>query len=363
MIDNLIRDTLTNIDRSNFGLKDKVFFFRELSYLLWWWVWMRKTIVTIGQNTSNFALKEICERLNYHINNGKSLSYGLMREQEYFDEGDCAILKAWETGGNLSYVLQVLAQEYAYIMQIRNKYKSALTYPIILIVIAIAAVIALFVFVLPSIFSIADNMPGMELPLITRILQDITVWMGNYYQYALLILLIGWFGTYIFFSTEYGIRLWLRLIYQAPVLWSITQAYYLNKFCRYNKIMLSSWLSYVQTFELLPMMMQMPLFEDMIQDISQNIKAWWNISDIIQYNTELVPSNASSLILVGEETAQLKESMDNIIAIYKDELETSIANLSKLIEPIMLVFIWWIVIIIALWVFGIILQIMDSVSV
>lgn len=122
-------------------------------------------------------------------------------------------------------------------------------------------------------------------------------------------------------------------------------------------------MSYVQTFQLLPSMMQMPLYEDMILKIENNLQQWGNITDIIQIHPQLVPSNATSLIIVWEETAQLDTSMDNIIGIYKDELETSISNLSKLIEPVMLVFIGGIVIIIALWVFGIILQIMESVSV
>jgi type II secretory pathway component PulF len=69
------------------------------------------------------------------------------------------------------------------------------------------------------------------------------------------------------------------------------------------------------------------------------------------------------LIKVGEKTATLWHTFDIIIGIYQEELDNYIANLSKLIEPIMLVFIGWIVIMIALWVFGVIMNIMDSVNV
>ena len=81
----------------------------------------------------------------------KSFSYALSRLPEYFDESDASIVKTGENTGNLDIVLQELANEYTYLEGIKNRYKSALTYPVILIVMAIGAVLFLFTSVLPDI--------------------------------------------------------------------------------------------------------------------------------------------------------------------------------------------------------------------
>jgi type II secretory pathway component PulF len=84
--------------------------------------------------------------------------------------------------GNLPMILQSLATEYVYVKDIKNKYMGALLYPMILIVISIVAVFALFVLVLPGIFSIATSFQNMELPRITRALYDTSTFFQNQWK-------------------------------------------------------------------------------------------------------------------------------------------------------------------------------------
>lgn len=116
-----------------------------------------QAIETIKNSADNYAIKKIATSISYYLSNGKSFSYAISRLSEYFDEGDAAIIKAGENTGSLDTVLQELANEYSYINQIKNKYKSALTYPIMLIILTVAAVLFLFTSVLPGILEMFSD--------------------------------------------------------------------------------------------------------------------------------------------------------------------------------------------------------------
>lgn len=139
------------MDIQSFGSKDKILFYKQLVYMLKGGVSILQAVDTIKKSTTNYALKKIASSIMYHLNEGKSFSYAISRLPEHFDESDAAIIKTGENTGNLDRVLAELANEYTYLEGIKNRYKSALTYPIILVIMAVAAVIFLFSSVLPGI--------------------------------------------------------------------------------------------------------------------------------------------------------------------------------------------------------------------
>ena len=127
------------------------------------------------------------------------------------------------------------------------------------------------------------------------------------------------------------------------------------------KLMLQSWLNYVETFTLLRDILWIPAYQKLIENILAWLQKWDSIYDSIKEYDDIIPSNVALLIKVWEETANLDKSLDNVLKIYQWELNHMIDWLSKVIEPIMLVFIGWVVVVVAMWVFGLILQIMWNV--
>jgi type II secretory pathway component PulF len=139
---------------------------------------------TLYKSSDNQAIKMVAKQLEYYVRQGKPLSYGISRLPEYFDEGDAAIIKTGETSGNLPTVLSSLAEEYAYIDEIKQKYIGAMIYPCSLIVISVAAVIYLFASVLPGIFGTIMS-ANVEPPTVTKILKDISDFFVNYWKIML----------------------------------------------------------------------------------------------------------------------------------------------------------------------------------
>ncbi len=359
-IDNTIVSFLQSRDKSSFGSKDKIFFFKELAYMLKWGVWLVQAIDTIRYSTDNYAVKEIARWVNKFLNIWKSLSYALNRLPDYFDEWDYSVVRAWEKSGNLVLVLESLATEYEYIKEIKNKYIGALIYPVILIVIAVVAVFALFGFVLPSVFDIANSFQWIELPMMTRFLKNTSDFFVENWKYILYVFGGLVFILWLFFSTDIGRKTWFNVLLSIPVIGKMTKYYYLVRRCRYMRLMLVSGMNYVDTFKTLRDVLNIPPYQRMIERILAWLQRWEKIYDSLKSESFLVPGNVSVLIKVWEETANLENSVDNVLKMYQEELNVTINWLSKVIEPIMLVLIWLIVVVIASWVFWLILQIMEG---
>lgn len=169
--------------------------------------------------------------------------------------------------GNLPMILQSLATEYVYVKEMKNKYVGALMYPMILITIAIVAVFALFLLVLPGVFSIATSFQNMELPWITRALYDTSTFFQNQWKTILGVLAgLGLVGG-VFFSTEVGKKAWFNILLGIPLVGKMTKYFYLVKFCRYTKLMMSAGMNYLQTFSLLRDILGISAYQHMIERV------------------------------------------------------------------------------------------------
>lgn len=358
-IDRFIVEFLESKDKASFRSSDKIFFFRELWYLLKWWVWLLTAVNTISQWTDNYAVREIAKLIQKYLAAWKSLSYAMDRLPDYFDEWDCNVIKTWEKSWNLHMVLDSLAQEYEYIIEIKNKYIWALIYPIVLVVFAIVAIIALFGFILPSVFDIAEWLSASELPFSTRVLKWISDFLIGSWKTILRVVIWVSLILWLYFSTEKGKRVRFNFLLSMPLIWKMTKYYYLVRWCRYMKLMLHSWMNYIETFKTLRDVLWIPAYQEMIERILWWLQKWNTIYDSLKDEKQLIPTNVSVLIKVWEETANLDWALYNVLNMYQEELNTTINSLSKVLEPIILVVIWAIVLLVASWVFGLILQIME----
>ncbi len=122
-------------------------------------------------------------------------------------------------------------------------------------------------------------------------------------------------------------------------------------------------MNYRDVFRMLMNVISIPIFKPLFEKIISWLERGQSIYDSIKDDALLIPTSVSALIKVGEKTASLPASFDTIISLYGEELDNYISNLSKMIEPILLVMVGSVIILIALWVFWVIMSIMDSVGV
>ncbi len=361
-LEKIIISIMSSVDKSSFSAKDKILFYKELVYMLHGGVSIMQAVDTIKKSTTNYALKAIVTSISFHLNEGKSFSYALSRLPEYFDESDSAIIKTGESTGNLDTVLQELANEYSYLNSIKNKYKSALTYPIILIIMSIGAVLFLFSSVLPGILEMFVGEMD-KLPAITRILKATSDFFVTSWKTILVVLFTAIAVVWIYGTTDQGKKALSKFMMSFPLVGKMTKTYYLIKWARYMKLMISSGLDYVQTFRLLRGVLAIPAYQEMIEKVMAGLQIGKTIYDTIKDETDLIYPNVAVMIRVGEETAHLEDSMGNIIAMYQEELDNSITQFSKILEPVILIFMWVIVALVASGIFWVVFSVMENVGV
>ena len=104
-------------------------------------------------------------------------------------------------------------------------------------------------------------------------------------------------------------------------------------------MMNSSGISYVKTFQLLKDILAIPVYQEMLDDVIVGLKEGKDMYSLIKNYPTLIPADVAIMIKVGEQTANLEQSLSNVLTMYENELDVSINRLSKVIEPIMLIFI------------------------
>ena len=124
--------------------------------------------------------------------------------------------------------------------------------------------------------------------------------------------------------------------------------------------MLSAGMSYIEIFKLEKEIIAMPAYQDMIDSIIFGLDRGESIFDEMQNHTHIIPPDVLVLLKVGEETATLWDSLHNIGEMYEEELRNMINNIGKIIEPVLIVFVWGVIAMIALSVFGLIASILDA---
>lgn len=130
----------------------------------------------------------------------------------------------------------------------------------------------------------------------------------------------------------------MKIMLNLPLIGKMTKDYYLIKWARYMKLMIGAGLDYLQTFRLLRGILNIPVYQEMIEKVMAGLQVGKTIYDCVKDENQLIYSNVATMIKVGEETANLENSMENVISLYQEELDNTITRFSKVIEPVILVF-------------------------
>lgn len=361
MLESLILRFLNSRDVSGFNIKDKIFLFKELAYLLDGGVSVVQAIQTIGDTSPNFAVKLVSTKLYDSLKAGESLSRGMMRHPQYFDDSDVNIIRSWEGSGEVVNVLRFLSDEYEFLHTIKGKYTSAMIYPIILLSLSGVAVFFLFLYVLPQIFDLVKDF-DVVIPRYTEAIMATTNFITNNIQSIVILFVLFAIFWVLFFSTDYGKRKWYEFALDAPGFGKMVRYYHMIRFFRYMRLLLQSGMNYVDVLQFLKTIISVPQYQDMINDVLAGVKKWETMYQNMAFHTNIIPADSLLLLKVGETTANLPASLNNIVSLYQQDLEKGLNDLGKIIEPILIVFVGFVIMMIVVSVFGMIWSILDSAS-
>lgn len=315
-----------------------VTFTRQLSAMISAGVPLLRSLTSIEKHAEDKALKKILGIVVKDVEGGMPLGEALSKHPDTFNDIYVNMVRAGESAGILDEILKRLATQQEKAMAIRKKIKSAMTYPVVLIFIAVGAFFGLMIFVVPQIGKILTDLggPDAQLPLITQIMLNISTVLTTYWYIILPVIGAIIYGITRYLKTTRGRRQFHTLILKIPGVKMIIIKTCVARFARTFSALMGAGVAVLEALEVTSRAVGNVLFEDVLKEAGVDVKNGKSLSSVIE-RSELFPSIVSQMLAVGEETGQTDTVLLKVADFYEDEVDLAIAGISSIIEPAMIV--------------------------
>jgi type IV pilus assembly protein PilC len=321
------------------SVKPKVLmiFTRQLATLIDAGLPLLRGLNVLAKQERDSVLKSTINKLADSVQGGSTFSEGLAQHPRLFNDLYVNMVRAGEVGGVLEVVLTRLAEFQEKAQKIKNKVVAAMVYPIIVLVLALAIMSFLMIFIVPRFQAIFHDMLGDKpLPTITLFVIGVSDFMQN--QWAILLgLLVGLIILYKVVARTRGGRAVLdRVKLHAPLFGDLIRKTSISRFSRTLGTLVTSGVPILQALTITRETAGNIVIARAISQVHDSVKEGESIVQPLEASGAFPPM-VISMIDVGEETGQLPEMLLKIAEVYDDEVDNSVAALTSLLEPIMIV--------------------------
>lgn len=316
-------------------VKDLVIFSRQFSVMIAANVPVVESLLILIDQTDNFSLKNMIADIAFEVDSGALLSDSFARRPKIFSEFFVNIIKSGETSGKLDEVLTYLADETEKSYDMASKIKGAMIYPAFILVGLTGVGIILMVYVIPNLTSMLTE-SGMELPISTRIIIAVSSFMQNYLILLILILAGLVVAVRYYLQTEMGRYQWDTFKLKMPIFGRLFKYIYLMRFTRSLSTLLKGGVTITKGLEITANVVGNVIYRDLILETLESINDGNPISTVMEASN-YIPKMVPQMISVGERTGRIDSVLDKITDFYGRESNTMLANLSTLMEPIIMV--------------------------
>lgn len=317
-----------------FGRAELTRFTRQLSILINAGVPILECMEILYKQEQNMVLKRVVKNIAMQIEEGKSL-YDAMSGQQGFDKLYCSLVKAGESAGILDAILMKLAEFLEKAEKLKKQVKSALTYPVIVVIVGIIVIFGLMTFVVPQFVDILKE-SGQEIPWITQVVMDTSAFFQNY-TLLLIAGLIAFAMLFLnFIKTKQGKQAWDRFTMRAPLFGMLVIKGNLGSFTRTLSTMLAAGVPIIDSLEICIETLDNTQISKDLRKVRKAVMEGKSITEPLSRITYFPPLIAQ-MIKVGESTGNLDQMLLKVADVFEEEVEELVQNLTKMIEPLILV--------------------------
>lgn len=312
-------------------------FSRQLALLLESGTDIVTSLDLLQEQTDSQTLKKIIGEVAADIRSGSALSVALSKHPKAFSAMYHRAIAAGEQGGNLEVVLRQMAAHIEKSVTTEKQVRNALTYPFIVIFVAVVVVIILVSFVLPAFTSMYAEF-NVELPLITRILMAITGWFSQYGIFVILGVVAFAIGVYLYIRTPKGKHWWDTTVLKLPVLGRIVHLGELARCCRTMSLLLRIGLPLPEVMAMAIYNSNNKLVGDNLNGVQQELIRGEGLSHPMGKRPIFLPL-MTQMVRVGEETGHLDNTLDTVADSFEMESGDKTRSAVALIQPVMTIII------------------------
>lgn len=315
-------------------LRQKVVFFRIMATMTNASMTVLKSLDALKKQEKDKKMLAFYNFVIERVKSGSTLNDSLRSYYDNFTDAECSIIEAGERTGKLNQALLQIADQTEKMDSISRKIKGALVYPAVLIIGMIAVIIVLMVKVVPTLLEFFGD--PETLPDSTKVILAIS----NFFQSYWFLLLVGIIATYIAYlawkKTPNGKYLNDKTMLKMPIAGPIIQKVVLSRFSRVFSNLIGSGVAIVEAIRIVASAVGNEVYRQRILLLRQDIKAGKKMAESLE-DDPMFPELLVAMLRVGEETAQIGNTVIKIADFYDEEVDIAIGSIQKLIEPFILV--------------------------
>lgn len=321
--------------RTGVSLKTLVFFTRQLSTMFSAGLTIEKSISDLEKAEKNKKFAKVLRQLSDDIRKGYSLSEAMEQHPGVFNPLYIALVTAGEVSGTLHTILDELSDYLEKIEDTRRKVRSAMAYPVFIVIFLVLVVWFLFYYVVPMFGQVYEGF-GADLPVPTKIAIGISNFVTNNAFLAILMILGLVVAVWIINLTDRGRYIWDTIKLKTPVFGSVTTNSIMSKFARTFSILMTAGVPIMDTMELTENVVQNAVIEGGIRRARVMVKEGYGVANAFR-RTGLFPPTLLQMIGTGEETGDMDKLLGKAAQFYEKLVDAVIERLTSLIEPLLII--------------------------
>jgi type IV pilus assembly protein PilC len=317
--------------------KNLAIFTRQFSVMIDAGLPLVQCLDILGKQEPHKGFSAVILKVREDVEAGAALADAMKKHPKTFDPLYSNMIAAGEAGGILDTILKRLAVYIEKAVKLKGEVKSAMIYPVAVILIAIVVVAAILWKVIPTFAQLFAGL-GAQLPMPTRVVIAASDGLVAYGWIGLIAIGLISYAIKSYYATEPGRRVIDRLLLKTPILGNILRKVAVARFCRTLSTLMSSGVPILDGLDITARTAGNAIIEDAIQVTRTSIERGETISAPLR-DTNVFPSMVVQMINVGETTGALDAMLSKIADFYEDEVDTAVAGLLTLMEPVLIAFL------------------------
>lgn len=342
--------------------RELTMFCRQFSTMINAGVSLVRCLAVLEQQAGTVNLKTVIREVQYSVESGETLTRSLSRFPRIFNNLFIGLVRAGEVGGVLDETLDRLATFLEEDLALKRKVKAAMTYPMIVMILAVGIVIGLVTFIVPKFMELFKDF-NLQMPAATQVLIDTSKFLTNPVNDLVVIgtIIVLTIATNRFKATKVGKQIWDRMMLKLPIVGALNHRIALARFSRTMSTLLVSGVPILQALETVAGAIDNEVISGALLDARTAIREGERIADPLE-RSKLFPPMVVQMITIGEETGALDSMLAKVADFYEGEVDAALESLTSALEPILIVFLGGIVGFIVVAMFMPLVQIINGLS-
>lgn len=317
--------------------KDIVIFTRQFSTMIDAGLPLVQGLTILAEQSENPAMKKILKEIKKDVEGGATLADAMRKHPKVFDELFVNLVAAGEVGGILDTILRRLASYIEKAQKLKGKIKGAMTYPIVVVGIAILVIAVILIFVIP-VFQEMFASFGKALPAPTQFVVNLSYFVKSNIHWCIIALIVLVSAFRYFRKTAFGRRATDNLFLKLPIFGELLKKVAVARFSRTLGTMIQSGVPIMDALEIVAKTAGNVIIEEIIYEVRAAIAEGQNIADPLSEN-DIFPGMVVQMIAVGEATGALDSMLEKIADFYDEEVDAAVEAMTSMLEPLLLLFL------------------------